>query len=271
METQAKPPNATRFTQNHQASGRLLTVALIASLHAIAQQPEFTLRAIVEPGTTIAGHTFTPETTIDAVAFSDAGQAAFLARWKSGDEKRAAVFTTDRIVAKEGDTIDGQYIGAIRSSIAINAPGQVAFGAICSASKLDSDATIGRPCIVIQKHVAPLGYFDPAAPMVLTDDGLLVLGTAPARLVDTPPAESKKPGLFGRVHIKPPKDLPISIAPKSNKRQPQSGPPLGGRPPLEIFIHPFSVRITNARGQVLVPVNLTPSGFLILIATPVKH
>lgn len=262
---------------NHTKLLLLIAASLLVALTLNAQPstPAYDFQAIVQPGMTIGGHTFTPQTTIDAVALNDAGEVAFLAHWNdAGSNGHAAVFASQKIVAAEGSTIDGKYVWLLPpdSHIAINASGQIAYEAMYSDSREDAMATIGRAGIFVDNHLALTGDFLPSEPFMLSDDGQVVLKPQTKALPSTqaaPSAAQKKPGLLDRVGIKPPqlpKNLPIGIAPNA-KTTPENQPhPDRERPPCPVS--PFPALHMNGRGQMLIPVNLRTRGFILLLATP---
>lgn len=93
-----------------------------------AQQPStrYAFHTVAQPGTIIGGRTFTRETVIGSAALNDAAEVAFVA--KAPSPQPVTVFTSRRIVAKEGDVIGGKYIVLIPADaiLAINNAGQVA-------------------------------------------------------------------------------------------------------------------------------------------------
>jgi hypothetical protein len=116
------------------------------------------------------------------------------------------LFTSRRIVATQGDLVDGKYLIMIPSSgiLAINNAGQVAYEAWYADSKLAAagDAT-GRG-IFVENRLASDAVFDArgnAASFVLTEDGrIAVANPHPAA------ARPAEPGL--RIRIKPPRIFP---------------------------------------------------------------
>ena len=236
----------------------VLIAALALSPAVKAQQPStgYVFRSVVEPGTIIGGRAFISETTLGSAVLSDSGEVAFVA---SGPGVPRAVFTSRRIVAKQGDVIGGKYIMLLPADalLAINNVGQVAFEAWYADSKELADAgeATGRG-IFVDDHLASTAIFDHrgnATPFTLTDDGRIViqpLGPAPA-----PASHKASPeDMLRRIPIKPPKGLPVGIPPPAGRPRQQANQIAGERP----FSPPFS---TNHRGEILIPVNFGKGGF----------
>ncbi len=239
-----------------------LITALALSPAVKAQQPASALyefQNVVQPGTFIGGRTFTAHTTIGSVALSDAGESAFIASETAPTPR--TVFTTSRIVARQGDEIGGKIIVLLAedSPLAINEAGQVAFEAwyADTREKAASREGLGRG-IFVDNRLLFTAPFDAELPaFTLTEDGRIVLhNPSPA-----PASVKAKPDIIGRIRIKPPKDSPVSVAPIPIEAQrPQQRKPAVSARPL-----PFPV---NRRGQILIPVNFTSGGFLLLLGTP---
>ena len=107
-------------------------IAALALTPAVkAQQPStaYEFQSVVQPGAFIGGRTFIAGTTIGSVALSDAGEAAFIAG-ETGPAPKT-IFTTRRIVARQGDEIGGKIIVLLADDavLQINEAGQVAFEA----------------------------------------------------------------------------------------------------------------------------------------------
>jgi len=87
---------------------------------------------VVQPGMKIGDFTFTDDTIIENIALNDQGEVAFIANWvydQSGAIMRA-VFTPQRMVAREGDIIEGRYIDALFGrELVINEAGNVGYEA----------------------------------------------------------------------------------------------------------------------------------------------
>jgi len=247
----------------------LFATALLSCLGVWAQPPTpaYEFRFLVQPGATIGGHTFTPDTTILNAALSDSGEFAFIARLSEPDGSgRAAVFTSSRIVAGEDDVIDGKFIATILplAGVAINKAGQVAFEALYSDSAEAAREGSGEIGIFVDKRLALMPHSEFLVAFTLTDDGRVLLKddirNAPA-VVPTP-----RKRLMDQIRITPrlPKDSPIRIAPRTARIRER----FGERPPLSGPLSPFEAMRVNSRREVLIPVNLVPSGFILLLGTP---
>jgi hypothetical protein len=245
---------------------RIPALALTALASASAQPTAFEFRAVVAPGSTIAGHRFTEDTAIAEAAINDADEVAFIATFIEDDGPHTAVFTSQRIVARQDDVIDGKYIASFppHGGVAINRAGQVAFAAVYTES-LD-ERGLGEIGIFVENRLAvhmPRLY-GPVA-FSLSDDGRVELKQqTPARQAT---ASQQKQGLLDRIRIKPPRlpnDVPVTVAPEPSAQPHQSAP----RPQLVNPLSPFEVMCVNRRGDVLIPVNLAPRGFMLLLGTP---
>jgi hypothetical protein len=243
----------------------LLPAALLASLSLRAQTFEF--RPVVQPGLTIAGHRFTEDTAIVEAAINDNGEFAFIATFAEDDGPHTAVFTSQRIVARQDDVIDAKFIASFppHAGVALNTAGQVAFEAVYTENR---DARgLGEIGIFVENRLAvhmPRLY-GPVA-FSLTDDGRVELKQqTPPRQA---PASQQKQGLLDRIRIKPPRlpnDVPVTVAPEPPAQPHQSAP----RAQLVNPLSPFDVMCVNRRGEVLIPVNLVPRGFMLLLGTPI--
>jgi len=110
--------------------------------------------------------------------------------------------------------------------------------------------------------------------LTLTDDGRVVVNEqqrASATPVPTAlsPVQQKKGGLLDRLQVKVPKNLPVGIDPSKPQQAPSAA--AHGEKPEPGPVPALSLLRANARGQVVLPVNLGPRGFVILLATPVTH
>jgi len=139
-----------------------------------ASAPAFDFRSVVEPGMTIDGHTFTPDTIFGSVALNDQGDFAFIAHWNSPTEQEA-LFTARGIVARTGDVIDGHYINAIPldAKIAINNLGQVAFEANFSEQPPDSSFRSVVRGVFLDNHLVLKPFLNPVD-FDLANDGRFV-------------------------------------------------------------------------------------------------
>src|SRR5262249_32599051 len=106
----------TENTRNHFKATTMKTAsytlgiahACLSELSAQTPSPKYSFRAIVQPGTAIAGHTFIPNTYILAAALNDNGDIAFIASWQDTTQKyHCGVFTNKRVVVRSGEIIDG--------------------------------------------------------------------------------------------------------------------------------------------------------------------
>jgi hypothetical protein len=146
--------------------------------------------ALLIPGMTIGGHSFTPDTVIDsATSFNDAGDAAFIATWSdrgSGKVQRA-VFTAQRLIATEGDAVDGKTLVRINTaSLTLNNAGAVAFEAIYSDAATLANSKTG---VFIEKRF--IGDITPSAngsDFAFLDDGRILSHDGTIVSLPVPPA-----------------------------------------------------------------------------------
>lgn len=215
----------------------LCMAVLSGSLAAKAQQPipTYSFRAIIEPGTKIADHTLTGD-TIEDVVLSDSGEVGFLARWTDSGDERSAVFTSRRLVARDGDTASGNILMAVvKGSLAINSAGAIAY----EADYTDRAGTPARGIFLEREFVFAV---DPSATgngpdFVLTDDGKIIPRPG-IRLVPpaAPQPAKKKGGLLDRIAVKAPAGisakLPLAIKPNKPDQQtkPQTATPMPAQP-----------------------------------------
>jgi hypothetical protein len=253
----------------------LLPAALLVALTLNAQQPTpiYDLRPIIVPSTVIDGQPLNSCSDIGTATINDAGDVAFSA-YCDGPK----IFTSHRVVVSQGDEIDGKFISIlpIDSPIAINNRRQVAFEAWYADSKESAQAagwsSLG---IFIDNHLAlTVPSNIPSASLTLTDDGRVLLNeqqsASPTPISTTvPPAQPKKGGLLDRLQIKLPKNLPVGIGPNKPQQAPSAA--AHGEKPEPGPVPALYLLRANARGQVVIPVNLGPRGFVILLATPVTH
>jgi hypothetical protein len=246
---------------------QFLLAVMLASINGFAQQPAnaFDFRAVVQPGMTIGGHTFTSKTTVSNAAINDAGEVAFVANYFDGTPERSSILTSRRLIVKEGDAVDAKFIVLIPpdSAVKINNAGQVAYGAwYADTQEIARGHEASGFGIFVERHLfstVDINSLGRIPMFTLTDDGQIIIGNA------NPSADAKpKPSVFDRLRIKQPNGFPISIAPTS---QPPSAPQVAKQYPAERPM-PFP---TNHRGQILIPVNFTEGGFLLILGTPVTH
>lgn len=98
-----------------------------------AATPAYTFQLEVATGKTIGDYPFTANTKIVTVVVSDGGAVAMTAHRISGGtgSDQTVVLTRDRVVAKEGDTIDGKRLLRIAPAVlAIANSGHVAYEAL---------------------------------------------------------------------------------------------------------------------------------------------
>lgn len=125
----------------------ILFIALLALRTAWAQPANYRFTPLVSTGATIAGHAFTPATSVEGVALNDVGEIAFVARWQEGGRERTAVFTSKRLVARDGDQIDGKppLTRILANSLSINSGGTVAFEAVIGGA-------VTHTAIFVERH-----------------------------------------------------------------------------------------------------------------------
>lgn len=253
-----------------------LLVTAFLSCSGVWAQPAtsvFDLRPVAQPGMTIAGRTLDRNVTIYGAAINDVEEIAFTACL---DEKtaNAAVFTSKRIVARRGDVFDGKTLMNIRldSTVAINRAGQVMYQAYFGDTpEIAARGEYSGLGLFVDNHLTiRLTTSNENDSFSLTDDGqVLPMRESPTSPAGVPPAQ-KKPGLLDRVRISPlrlPKGPTVGIGPDSTKPQPSAR--YGARPALaDDLLSPLQ---PNRLGQVLIPANIPGQGFILLLATPIKH
>jgi hypothetical protein len=149
-----------------------LALAFVACLRA-QPKPAFTFTPQVWTGATIGEYAFTPDTKVDTIALADSGAIAFTAHRYDDKAGRSltAVLSPQRLVALEGQTIDGKHIARIATSvIAVSNAGQIAWEA------LYQDSAKGRlhSAVFVNDHFATEFVPPPngaAARFLLYDDG----------------------------------------------------------------------------------------------------
>ena len=233
-----------------------------------AQQP-FDFKALAKPGASVAGHTFGPRASVGNVALNDAGEAAFIVYDGDGPES-GAVYTSRRVVAKNGDALGGKIVMSVPQGahVAINDAAQVAFEAWYADNRqvASAGAFSGLGVFVGDQLVLKTSLGDKEAPpsFTLSEDGQVSLTDAaktPEVPVQTPPKSSGS--VLDRVRVKLPRGLPVTIAQGQAKQHPAQG----------VMPSPASVKEeppfpTNRHGEILVPVNFHEGGFLLLLGTP---
>lgn len=238
-----------------------VAVLLTPAANCQQQATAFDFRAVVQPGMTIGGHTFTEDTTIDSASLNEAGEVAYLCHWLEKNGPSGGVFTSHRLVASQGEIFDkGTNLTFLvilpeHSTVAINAEGSVAY--VGEYAGKDADGANG---IFVEKHLA-LGPLDFDPRFTLTDDGQVLL----TREAIAKSAAQKGPGVMDRVHIKMPRlpnDVPLTISPAKRAPAKTASPALSQK-------SPFPVLAANHSGQEVILVK-HGSGFLLLLATP-KH
>lgn len=242
----------------------ILIAALALATSAEAQQPStrYAFRTVAQPGTIIGGRTFTRETIIGSAALNESAEVAFVASEPSSNTV-FTVFTSRRIVVREGDLVGGKYILLIPADaiLAINNAGQVAYEAWYADTRemaLSGDPT-GRG-IFVDDRLASDAVFDAhgnAAPFIFTDDGRIVIQHPHAS-----PASPSPKNAPARLRLKLPRES-VDITTGAN-RPAQRKQAAVEHPALA----PFPV---NHRGQILIPVNLGAEGFLLLLGTPSRR
>jgi hypothetical protein len=213
----------------------LCMAVLSGSLAAKAQQPTptYSFRPIVQPGMTIADHRFTDDTAVNDIALNDAGEVGFIAGWTiPGEEiEHTGVFTSRRIVARDGDVVGGKSLMTIVSgSLAINNAGRVAYEAdFFQPPAVARGVFLDREFVfAINPNVAGTG-----PDFILTEDGKILprpglrLELPPAAAPASEPAKKKGVG-FGNLGLHLPdtvtKHIPLTIKPNNTKTDPQTQP-----------------------------------------------
>lgn len=172
---------------------RLVTLALAAMLaifYGYAQQPTqaYIFKSLLSGGN-VGGFTLPRDAAIDGSALNDTGEAAIVIHYSEGGREHTAVLTPKRLVAKDGDTIDGKIITrVIGTSLSINAANRVAF-----------EVLFGDPgqtgIFVERKFIVALSQAGSQDDFLLNDDGKVVLRAAVAvPQVQTPAPAQTAPG-----------------------------------------------------------------------------
>jgi hypothetical protein len=237
------------------------TFALFATLALKAQQPTPThsFRPVVQPGTTIADHSFT-EDAIEDVVLNDSGEVGFVARWTDSDDNRSAVYTSHRLVARDGETVGGKTLTAIVGSIAINSTGRVAY----EAEWNDPAAATARGVFLERDLVFAI---DPSATgtgpdFILTDDGKIIprpgvrLASPPTAAPASEPAKKKGIGL-GNLGLRLPdsiaKRVPLTIKPNGTKPDQQTQPATSTPAPPKPITPPTAPTFPKSTGPCAMP------------------
>src|ERR1700733_11324210 len=115
-------------------SSPFLTFIGLIILVNVQAQPltlNYTYKPVAITGMTIGGKTLTRDTAIDGIAFNDSGEVALVTRWTESDREGTAVLTSKRLIAQDGDTVDGKFLTRVLpSSLRINTGGLTAYEAI---------------------------------------------------------------------------------------------------------------------------------------------
>jgi hypothetical protein len=156
----------------------LLLAFALACMGAFAQQTAFTFQVQAQTGSSVAGYAFTPQTRVDGIALSDSGAIAFAAYRDSAGEGQdeAAVLTKDRVVVREGQTVDGgkTIVRIATAVVGINASNQVAYEAIYH----EGDPRKLKAAIFVEGRVATAFTPSPTGSpsgFLLADDGKVYL------------------------------------------------------------------------------------------------
>jgi hypothetical protein len=176
---------------------RVITLCTAGALAVHAQQNPLSSAAYrfetLIPGTPMGDNTFDPDAVVDGTAINDAGEVAFVAHWLDGSVERAAVFTTKRIVASEGELIGGKAISGISAAcLTINSAGQVAYEATFT------DLSGSQTGVFVEKRfLLALSNGGTAGDFVFTNDGRVLprpgIAVAAASPVQPTPSLSATP------------------------------------------------------------------------------
>jgi hypothetical protein len=226
-----------------------------------AQPSTYELRPVITRGTTIGGQPLSECVSVDGSALNDSAEFAFVASCRLDNDSGSfsterKIFTARRLVAQDGDEIDGKFIDMLLyPKLSINKRGQVAYPAMYGDTREQARTHDVKLGIFVDNHFA-MTVLETGRnwDFVLTDDGRVLLD--PAR----PPSQylyQKQTPLIDRLRANVPQRLPFPIP--AQRRVPNSL--YDPRPDL-------SMLGPNVRGQVLLPMNLPDSGFVILLATP---
>jgi hypothetical protein len=248
-----------------------LLAVMLACVGALAQQPQppaLTLTPVLAPGMTIGGHSFTQDTAVGSAVINDGGEVAFIARWTENQRERGGVFTLHRIVAMEGDVLDGEGITLIDvgAPLAINAGGQVGFAAFFTHGDINEG-------VFVERHTAfdfRRTEYRNGTPITLTDDGRVTVGGIPVHASCAPATttQSKMQSVLGRIGVNPIHRGPVTITP-TPAQGPSIQPGITAAAPVCLG-YPFTLLPSNAKGQVVIPVN-TSAGAFLFIGTPIAH
>jgi len=229
------------------------------SLHAQPAKLLFDLHPVLAPGATIAGHVFDRFTTVDEAVINDAGEVAFVAHWQAygrGKQPASAVFTLHRLVASNEGTIDGKNILGIITDghLAISPAGVVAYEAFYDTGDV--------PGIFVERQYALTPAELPNLRndgFTVNDDGTVTMGArAEAPPCSEVPARPAPPRGIRFTPPRLPRQIPLTIG------QPQPTPPAAR---AGYFCNALPMLSSNAKGQVVIPVN-TGAGPYLFIATP---
>ena len=250
---------------------RILMLFISASLTMAAQT--FHIAPAVTPSTIIEGISLRDCWAPQLVAINNSTEIAFRATCND----RGVLFTSRRVVAKEGDWIDGNYVALISSvdPIAINEHGQVAYVAYYAGPNESPIPPDCHPGIFVERHlVLTIPKESKIASLALSEDGKVSFNQPARQIAPTSPstpsaAAQKIPGILRQIPIKLPplrlpKNVPIGIPSIPPIPQSPSGPANAARTPAPSF----PMFVSNSRGQIAIPANLPDGHFVILLASP---
>ena len=253
----------------------VLLLILSASLMVAAQAYHIT--SVITPSTVIDGQTMSACHMPDAIAVSPSGNLAFVTYCMVDQfQNPQMVITTQHIIAKDGDVVDGRQIRILSfDPIAANNRGQVAYSIMWLPEGRDpQDDKSWRFGICVDRHfVEEISSDVIIASLTLTDDGQVSFNQPPISSVSPsastrPQTSSAIPSILRQVPVrlppfKMPKNFPIGIP---TVPKPSSLPSLGDG--AAVVASPLPMFKSDSRGEVVIPASLPDGHFSILVATP---
>jgi hypothetical protein len=228
---------------------------MLACINGFAQPSTaaYDFRAIVQSGTVIGGQMLGNCVSLESPVLNDLGDVAFTAYCDS----RGRWFTSHRIVATTGEHIDGKLIQSLFSGpIAIDNHGRVLYEAFFSDTGNDTLES-WHEGLFLDRHLVSIVTYDAADKPYsygLTDDGRIIAE------IDSPQITQPKTHSVE-------KGKPISC-PGDRGSASHSHPSRPTAPEVTAALFPLA---SNRCGQFLIPVELSPSEPLLLLASPAKR
>jgi hypothetical protein len=248
----------------------LLLLTISGSLMMVAQTYHIT--PIVTPANVIDSQAMAGCHQPDYAAISSSGEVAFATYCTAGEHQLPSfVMTSHRIVAKDGDVIDGKHIQIFRTDvIAINARGQVAYTILTLEDGKDPNdpANWHEAICVDQQLVQAVPNDIVVRSLALTDDGKVSVNQpVSTAIAPAGPMPGKQGNPLNKIPfkmppLKMPKNFPIGIP--SIPQIPQTATRSDNHPATA----PLPLLTTNSKGQAVIVAGLDGWNFAIFVLTP---